>query len=59
MSAKDRRAKDAKMAQDLKKQGYPHGRRFHPPYPNSGGTTMVWEAGSSNAQRLRKRLRGR
>lgn len=51
----DRSAKDKKMAADLAKRGIFHGRRMTRPYPNSGGTTMVNEAGSSKYQRRRKR----
>ena len=57
MSAADQRAKSAKMAADLVKRGIWHGRRMTSPYPNSGGTTMVFAPGSSKYQRLMLRLR--
>ena len=57
MSAADQRAKSAKMAADLVKRGIYHGRRMTSPYPNSGGTTMVFAPGSSKYQRLVARLR--
>lgn len=52
MSAADQRAKSAKMAADLVKRGIWHGRRMTSPFPNSGGTTMVFAPGSSKYQRL-------
>lgn len=51
MGLAENRAKAAKMAKDLIARGYPHGKRQSKPYPNSGGTTMVWQPGSSKAQR--------
>jgi hypothetical protein len=52
MGLAENRAKAAKMAKDLIQRGYPHGRRQTKPYPNSGGLTMTWGAGSSKYQRL-------
>jgi hypothetical protein len=57
MGAAEDRAKHSKMAADLIKAGYPHGKRRSKPYPNSGGTTMVNAPGSSKYQRLMARLR--
>lgn len=52
MAAADQRAKSSKMAADLVKRGYYHGRRMTSPYKNSGGTTMVMNTvGSSKFQR--------
>jgi len=55
MGLAENRAKSAKMAKDLVERGFFHGRRASKPYPNSGGTTMVWEPGSSKAQRRAKK----
>jgi len=54
------RAKSAKHAAELIKQGYPHGRRMSKPYPNSGGLTAVNRAGSAVYQRrIDKERKGR
>lgn len=50
----DRSAKDKKMAADLVKRGIFHGRRMTAPYPNSGGTTMTYDAGSTNFKRRQR-----
>jgi hypothetical protein len=55
MSAADQRAKSAKMAADLAKRGIYHGKRLTSPHKNSGGTTMVFAAGSSKNQRRNAR----
>ncbi len=56
MGLSEQRAKNAKMAKDLKDRGIFHGRRMTTPYPNSGGETMVMNAaGSSKYQRRIKR----
>ncbi|MGB4951025.1 MAG: hypothetical protein WBO55_10375 [Rhizobiaceae bacterium] len=53
MAAADQRAKSAKMAADLVKRGFPHGRRMTRANANSGGMTMVMNTvGSSKYQRL-------
>jgi len=52
MGLAENRAKAAKMAKDLIQRGYPHGKRQSKPYPNSGGSTMVWQTGSAKYQRL-------
>lgn len=52
MGLAENRAKSAAMSKYLAEQGYPHGKRRSKPYPNSGGTTMVFAAGSSKYQRL-------
>lgn len=52
MGLSEQRAKNAKMAKDLKERGIYHGKRTTHPYPNSGGLTMVVNvAGSSKYQR--------
>lgn len=51
MSLTDQRQRSAKMAADLLKRGIYHGKRTTKPYPNSGGTTMVFAPGSSKNQR--------
>lgn len=58
MGLAEQRAKNAKMAADLKERGIYHGKRITSPYPNSGGSTMVNQPGSSKYQRLMKKLRG-
>lgn len=56
MAASDQRAKSSKMAADLVKRGYYHGRRFSTPHKNSGGTTMTMNVpgSSKNHRRLTK-----
>ena len=52
MGKAEQRAKNAKMAAELIKRGFWHGRRQTSPAKNSGGTTMVMNSpGSSKAQR--------
>ena len=52
MGKAEQRAKNAKMAAELIKRGFWHGRRQTSPAKNSGGTTMVMNVpGSSKAQR--------
>lgn len=46
--------KDSAMAAHLVKSGIWHGKRKTSPAPNSGGLTMVNEAGSSKNQRMVK-----
>lgn len=58
MGLAEQRAKNAKMAADLKARGIYHGKRVTSPYPNSGGSTMVNKPGSSKYQRLMIKLRG-
>ena len=56
MGKAEQRAKNAKMAAELIKRGFPHGRRMTSPAKNSGGTTMVMNAqGSSKQQRRQSR----
>lgn len=50
----DRSAKDKKMASDLVKRGIYHGKRLTSPYPNSGGLTMTYDAGSTNHKRRKR-----
>ena len=54
MGRAEQRNKSAKMAADLIKQGYPHGRRRTRPQPNSGGLTMSAGPGSAKQQRRPK-----
>lgn len=55
MGLAEQRAKNAKMAADLKARGIYHGKRLSRPAANSGGDTMVWLPGSSkNHRRLKK-----
>lgn len=55
MGKAEQKAKNAKMAAELIKRGYPHGRRMTSPHSNSGGTTMVMnKPGSAKAQRRSK-----
>lgn len=55
MGKSEQRAKNAKMAAELIKRGFPHGRRWSRPYANSGGTNMVMnQPGSSKNQRRSK-----
>lgn len=54
MSKAEHKTKDSAMAAHLVKTGYWHGRRKTSPAPNSGGLTMVNEAGSSKNQRMVK-----
>lgn len=58
MALADQRTRSAKMAKDLIARGYPHGKRMTKPFPNSGGMTMVWAAGSSRYQRLIAKRQG-
>lgn len=55
MGLAEQRAKNAKMAADLKARGIYHGKRTTSPYPNSGGETMVWKPGSSKNHRRSKK----
>lgn len=55
MAGKDTSTKDKEMAAHLKKMGYPHGRRFTRPFPNSGGLTQVKRPGSANFHRYMKK----
>ena len=50
MGAAEQRNKSQAMAADLLKRGIWHGRRMTSPYPNSGGTTMVFAPGSSELE---------
>ncbi len=54
MALSEQRAKDARMASSLKEAGILHGMRRTSPAPNSGGTTMVFQQGSSRNQRRLK-----
>lgn len=58
MGLAEQRAKNAKMAADLVRRGIFHGKRLTSPAPNSGGTTMVNQPGSSKYQRLMRKKRG-
>lgn len=51
MGRSEQRAKSSKMAAMLVRYGYPHGRRYSRPAPNSGGLSMLNRAGSSRYQR--------
>lgn len=55
MGKAEQKAKNAKMAADLVARGFFHGKRFTKPFPNSGGTTMVWAPGSSKNHRRKER----
>lgn len=55
MGAAENRAKSARMAAELLKRGFYHGKRATRPYANSGGLTMTNAPGSSKAQRRKDR----
>ena len=55
MSAANQRTRSQAAAAALVKRGIWHGKRESKPRPNSGGTTMTWDAGSTRYKRLVER----
>lgn len=52
MGRAEERNKSARSAAELIKRGFPHGKRWTRPMPNSGGQTMVNRPGSAKNHRL-------
>ena len=58
-SAAEKRTKDQAMAAHLIRIGYPHGRRFNPPYPGSGGFPVNEPGSAAYRRRVKAQREGK